>query len=78
MSEKIRVEHLKRAAYVYIRQSSSYQVRFHLEGQKRQYGLAERARQLGFNQVVVIDEDGISHTISPLHIVSIDEAEPKE
>ncbi len=35
MSEKIREEHLSRAAYVYIRQSSSYQVRFHLEGQKR-------------------------------------------
>jgi DNA invertase Pin-like site-specific DNA recombinase len=57
MSEKIRDEHLKRAAYVYIRQSSSQQVRFHLEGQKRQYGLAERARQLGFHEVVVIDED---------------------
>src|SRR5262250_1720886 len=57
MSEKIRDEHLSRAAYVYIRQSSSYQVRFHLEGQKRQYGLAERARQLGFYKVVVIDED---------------------
>ena len=57
MSEKIRAEHLKRAAYVYIRQSSSYQVRFHLEGQRRQYGLAERARQLGFHEVVVIDED---------------------
>jgi len=57
MSEKISVEHLKRAAYVYIRQSSSYQVRFHLEGQKRQYGLAERARQLGFQEVVVLDED---------------------
>jgi hypothetical protein len=57
MSEKIREEHLSRAAYVYIRQSSSYQVRFHLEGQKRQYGLAERARQLGFHEVVVIDED---------------------
>src|SRR5262249_61969044 len=57
MSEKIRDEHLSRAAYVYIRQSSSYQVRFHLEGQKRQYGLAERARQLGFYEVVVIDED---------------------
>jgi hypothetical protein len=56
MSE-IRDEHLSRAAYVYIRQSSSYQVRFHLEGQKRQYGLAERARQLGFHEVVVIDED---------------------
>jgi DNA invertase Pin-like site-specific DNA recombinase len=57
MSEKISAEHLKRAAYVYIRQSSSYQVRFHLEGQSRQYGLAERARQLGFHEVVVIDED---------------------
>lgn len=57
MSEKIRDEHLKRAAYVYIRQSSSYQVRFHLEGQKRQHGLADRARQLGFHEVVVIDED---------------------
>jgi DNA invertase Pin-like site-specific DNA recombinase len=57
MNEKISVEHLKRAAYVYIRQSSSYQVRFHLEGQKRQYGLAERAHQLGFHEVVVIDED---------------------
>ena len=57
MSEKIRMEHLSRAAYVYIRQSSSQQVRFHLEGQKRQYGLAERARQLGFKEVVVIDED---------------------
>jgi DNA invertase Pin-like site-specific DNA recombinase len=57
MNEKISVEHLKRAAYVYIRQSSSQQVRFHLEGQKRQYGLADRARQLGFHEVVVIDED---------------------
>jgi len=57
MSEKIRPEHLQRAAYVYIRQSTAYQVRFHLEGQKRQYGLSDRARGLGFTQVVVIDED---------------------
>lgn len=57
MSEKIKPEHLDRAAYVYIRQSTTYQVRFHLEGQKRQYGLSERARALGFGQVVVIDED---------------------
>lgn len=28
--------------------------------------------------VVVIDAKGISHTINPLHIVSIDEANPKE
>lgn len=57
MSEKIRPEHLQRAAYVYVRQSSPYQVRHHLESQQRQYGLAERARQLGFAEVVVIDED---------------------
>jgi DNA invertase Pin-like site-specific DNA recombinase len=57
MNEKIRPEHLQRAAYVYIRQSTVYQVRFHLEGQKRQYGLSDRARALGFAQVVVIDED---------------------
>jgi len=57
MSEKIRSEHLQRAAYVYIRQSTVHQVRFHLEGQKRQYALGERARELGFTQVVVIDED---------------------
>ena len=57
MNDKIRAEHLQRAAYVYIRQSTGYQVRFHREGQQRQYGLSERARALGFTQVVVIDED---------------------
>src|ERR1017187_1731330 len=57
MNDKIRAEHLQRAAYVYIRQSTGYQVRFHREGQKRQYGLSQRARELGFTQVVVIDED---------------------
>jgi len=57
MNEKIRPEHLQRAAYLYIRQSTAHQVRFHLEGQKRQYQLSQRARELGFTQVVVIDED---------------------
>lgn len=57
MSEKINAAHLQRAAYVYVRQSSSYQVRHHLEGQKRQYELGQRAEQLGFARVVVIDED---------------------
>ena len=57
MSDKIKPEHLERAAYVYIRQSTTHQVRFHLEGQKRQYGLSDRAQALGFAQVVVIDED---------------------
>jgi DNA invertase Pin-like site-specific DNA recombinase len=57
MSEKIRGEHLQRGAYVYVRQSTPYQVRNHLEGKERQYSLAERAKQLGFSKVVVIDED---------------------
>jgi len=33
------------------------QVRYHREGQQQQYGLEQRARELGFNRVVVIDED---------------------
>ena len=33
------------------------QVRHHLEGQRRQYDLRERAQSLGFQRVVVIDED---------------------
>ena len=57
MSEKLQPEHLQRAAYVYVRQSTAQQVRAHREGQQRQYALADRARQLGFTRVIVIDED---------------------
>ena len=57
MSEKIKSHHLERGAYVYVRQSSPYQVRFHQESQRRQYALAERAQTLGFAKVTVIDED---------------------
>ena len=61
MNDKIRPVHLQRAAYVYIRQSTLHQVRNHLESQRRQYELRERAKELGFNEVVVIDEDlGVS------------------
>jgi DNA invertase Pin-like site-specific DNA recombinase len=61
MNDKIGPEHLERAAYVYIRQSSLQQVRHNLESGRRQYGLKDRARELGFEQVVVVDDDlGIS------------------
>ena len=61
MNDKISAKHLERAAYVYIRQSSLQQVRHNLESSRRQYALQERARELGFEQVVVIDDDlGIS------------------
>ena len=49
--------HLERAAYVYVRQSSEFQVRNHVERQRLQYALADHARELGFRAVEVIDED---------------------
>lgn len=57
MDAKITAGHLSRTAYVYIRQSTQFQVRHNLESQRRQYGLAERARSLGWAHVEVIDED---------------------
>jgi hypothetical protein len=43
MNDKLQVEHLQRAAYVYVRQSTAQQVRSHRESQQRQYALADRA-----------------------------------
>ena len=57
MNDKISAKHLERAAYVYIRQSTLQQVRQNLESSRRQYALQDRARELGFKEVVVIDED---------------------
>jgi excisionase family DNA binding protein len=54
---KITAEFLLRSAIVYVRQSTAYQVTNNLESQRRQYGLVERARQLGWSEVHVIDDD---------------------
>ena len=54
---KITPEHFARQAVVYIRQSTADQVAHTLERQRRQYGLADRARHLGWTDVVVIDDD---------------------
>jgi len=54
---KITSEHLARQACVYIRQSTPEQVHNNLESKRRQYALVERARQLGWEQVEVIDDD---------------------
>jgi len=61
--QKIRAEHLERAAMVYVRQSSRQQVLEHTESTRLQYALGERAVALGWarSQVVVIDDDlGVS------------------
>ena len=54
---KITADHLKRHAVVYVRQSTLDQVQHNLESQRRQYGLADRARVLGWREVTVIDDD---------------------
>jgi len=54
---KITAEHLRRIACVYIRQSTPDQLVHNLESQRRQYGLADRARQLGWTTVEIIDDD---------------------
>src|SRR5262249_61234603 len=54
---KITSEHLARSAYVYIRQSTADQLVHNHESRRRQYGLVDRARQLGWTTVEVIDDD---------------------
>jgi DNA invertase Pin-like site-specific DNA recombinase len=61
MSDNLKIQeaHLRRTAYVYIRQSSATQVLINRESTERQYQLSERAAQLGWSrtQIQVIDED---------------------
>lgn len=60
-NDNIKAHHLSRIAYVYVRQSTQYQVENNLESQKRQYQLVEKAKEMGFRDVKVIDEDlGVS------------------
>jgi DNA invertase Pin-like site-specific DNA recombinase len=54
---KVQESHLKRPAYIYVRQSSPGQVLHNVESGRRQYALTDRARQLGWDQVHVIDDD---------------------
>jgi DNA invertase Pin-like site-specific DNA recombinase/predicted DNA-binding transcriptional regulator AlpA len=56
---KIGASHLRRAAYVYLRQSSAAQVEHNRESTQRQYALASKATSLGWpaEQIVIIDDD---------------------
>jgi DNA invertase Pin-like site-specific DNA recombinase len=57
--QKIAPFHLQRLAVVYVRQSTAQQVLRHEESTRLQYGLVDRARQLGWpeERIVVIDDD---------------------
>ena len=57
MNPKLTPDRLRRRAVVYVRQSSPGQVIHHQESQRRQYGLVDRARELGFQDVGAIDDD---------------------
>jgi excisionase family DNA binding protein len=54
---RITPDHLSRAAFVYVRQSTQDQLLRNHESRRRQYALAERARGFGFAEVEVIDDD---------------------
>jgi DNA invertase Pin-like site-specific DNA recombinase len=57
--QKVQAEHLKRDAYLYIRQSTLQQVLHNTESTQRQYALKQRAIALGWpdEQVNIIDGD---------------------
>lgn len=57
--QKVTAIHLKRNAYLYIRQSTLRQVLENTESSKRQYGLRQKAVALGWpmERVIVIDND---------------------
>src|SRR5712664_1604553 len=58
-SGEVKLSHTRRAAFVYIRQSSPSQVEYNRESTARQYALVQKACELGWakEHVLVIDED---------------------
>ncbi|MBD0281449.1 MAG: recombinase family protein [Thermoleophilaceae bacterium] len=59
IAQKASAEHLQRAAYLYVRQSTLRQVHSNTESAERQYALRQRTIALGWpaDQIVVIDSD---------------------
>src|SRR5215831_1194996 len=59
LHEKITIRHRERHAYIYVRQSTFYQVHQRIESQRNQYALVQRVIDLGWPvfRVHVIDAD---------------------
>src|SRR5208283_5993032 len=57
MNSKLPPERLRKKAIVYVRQSKPSQLINNQESQHLQYGLVDRARAWGFQQITVIDDD---------------------
>ena len=63
MNPKIQNHHQTKPAYVYLRQSTMAQVRYHTESTERQYALKDKAAELGWPQAMIriLDADlGVS------------------
>ena len=61
MADRITANHLKRAAIVYVRQSSPEQVRNHAESTRIQVGLRDKAVAFGWREpVTILDDLGVS------------------
>lgn len=58
MSAELTEQHLQRRAYVYVRQSTLGQVRWHQESTERQYALREKAQDLGWPADMIMTLDG--------------------
>src|SRR5437867_9643738 len=58
-NQKVTASHLKRSAYLYVRQSTVRQVFENTESTQRQYALRQRAIALGWpsDRVIIIDSD---------------------
>lgn len=56
---KVRPDHLERSAFVYVRQSTLFQIRENTASTARQYDFAQRAQELGWSSasITVIDQD---------------------
>jgi len=64
---KIQPHHIAKPAYIYLRQSTMGQVRYHRESTERQYALKDKAQQMGWKtaSIKILDGDlGLSGTQS--------------
>jgi hypothetical protein len=59
MNSKITEQHQNKPAYVYVRQSTMGQVRYHQESTERQYVLRQKALELGWSEAAIrtLDRD---------------------
>ncbi len=63
MTDRLKEKHLQRRAFVYVRQSSQYQVLRNEESRRLQYAMQQRLESLGWRDIEVIDDDlGLSAT----------------